>query len=374
MNLHKQLSHLQKVISANVERARHVTLLQQLLHGGLLERVHRENSNTNTTQQLQVKLPAAEMNDLAWDELVNEGICIQVRFSNTTLQIGNSCTKGIAHAMGVRYWGGDITQVFGKPLKQTLQIDLPAYCHKITVYDNKVFAPIRDRKVIQVYNKQRQLQDTITVEGCPVCTEKTPNGDLLVCCYDTGLFLLTEKSKQPVNIARGKYSDMCLYGDKVYTWDYKNKQIVEFIREKTAWKRHERVVNVTVSGSDKDSLLVRHSGGRNTGLEFFVCLYLKDTILRMSEKGELISQYGDWRGQGEGRPRMCGVDSGGQILVAEGDNHTYEVVNTDTGIWKAVFTCNYNVFDAKVENEHTIWFSRYSNGKYSIARLEPAKY
>ena len=259
-----------------------------------------------------------------------------------------------------------------------MKIELPSYCYKVTVCDDKVFAPIGGQKIIQVYNKQGQLLNTIANEGRPVCIEKSPFGEILVCCCDTGLFVLKEDSMQPVIIASGEYSDMCMYGDKVYTWDYENKQILEFLRENMERKKQKRVVNVGGEGvaSQWDTLLVRQCEAENGGVEFFVCLWSQHTILRVSEKGEQILQYGNRSGQGEEGlhwPRICGVDSGGQILVAGGLSCKYVVINTDTGMWMTVFSCDETVYDAKVESESTVWFSRYINGKYIITRHEPAK-
>ena len=316
------------------------------------------------------------MNDVAWDELVKNGFCIQARFSNTTLKMGNISV--ISQNAGARFWDGDFTQVFGKALKQTLKIELPAYCRKVTVCGDKVFAPIMYKKVIQVYNMQEHLEDTIAVEGKPVCIEKSPAGDMLVCCYDTGLFVLKEDSKQLVNIGRGEYSDMCMYGHKVYTWDYRSKQIVEFVKEKMEWKRQKRVVKVRGGGGgmDCDTLLVRQCDGKNTGVEFFVCLWSQNTILRVSEEGEQISRYGGTEAQGEGRlrcPRVCGVDSHCQILVADAANRKYKVVNTHTGVWETVFTSDKHVYDAKVDNDYIVWFNRHTEGKWLITRHESVR-
>ena len=375
VSIHKQLSNLHKVTTTSVERARHVTLLQELLHGGLLERLHKVNSEENTIQQLKVKIPTLAMNKEDWGEFVKQGLCGQVRFSDTTLKV--KTVKSMAQNAGIRYWDGDFTRVFDKQLMQTLSIEFPAYCHKVTICVNKVFVPIRDRKVIQVYNKEGELLNTIAVEGKPVCIEKSPVGDMLVCCHDAGLFVLKEDSEEPVNIATGTYSDLCMYGDKVYVWDYDYKRILEFMRRNVEWTRQERVVKVRGGGegSIRDTLLVRQCEGENTRREFFVCLWLQHTIVRVSEEGEQISQYGDRCEQGEGRlchPRVCGVDSGGQILVADWDSHKYKVVNTNTGVWRAVITGDSNGIDAKVENEHTVWISGYTNGKYTITRHESA--
>ena len=375
INVHKQLSNLQKVTTTSIERARHVTLLQQLLQGGLSDRLHTVNSDKDTTPQLQVKLPILEMHEAEWDKMVKNELYGQVRFSSTSFNVGSVPVERIAHNAGVRYWGGDFTQVFRKPLKETLKIELPAYSQKVTVYNDKVFAPIRDTKVIEMYNKHGQLQDTMTIKGYPVCIEKSGDGDMLVCCHNTGLFLLKEDSKQLVNIARGTYSDMCMYGDKVYTWDYKSKQIVEFVRENMEWKRQERVVNVEGKGkgSKADTLLVRQCEGENMGVEFFVCLCNQHTILRVSENGEQISQYGDRNGPGEGRllyPCVCGVDSGGQILVADEQNHKFKLVNTKTGTWMTVFGGESFVFDCKVENAYTVWLMTLCNRKCFITKQE----
>ena len=95
----------------------------------------------------------------------------------------------------------------------------------------------------------------------------------------------------------------CMYGDKVYTWDYRNKQIVKSVREKMDWKRQERVVNVKagVLGSVEDIIVVvRQYKGGNIEVEFFVCLCDQNTILRVPEEGEQISQYEDRSAQGRG--------------------------------------------------------------------------
>ena len=78
-----------------------------------------------------------------------------------------------------------------------------------------------------------------------------------------------------MNIAGGRFSDMCMYGDKVYTWDHVKKQVVEFVRKNMEWKRQERVVKVR--GLDEwsinDTLLVRKSEGN----------YVLHTLLRVSQ-------------------------------------------------------------------------------------------
>ena len=168
---------------------------------------------------------------------------------------------------------------------------------------------------------------------------------------------------------------MCMYRNKVYTWDYVNKQTVGFVREKREWKKQERVVNVAGQGSEYEHLQVRQCEGVNTGIEFFVCLYLQHTILRVSEEGEQISQYGNTSPRGETLeyPHVCGVNSDGLILIADGGNCKYKVVNTNTGTWTTVCTCDYNAYDAKVTDGHTVWLSRFIKGEYIITRHELSK-
>ena len=162
-NLYKQLNNLQKVTGISVERARHGSLLQELIQGELLKRLHTVNSEENV-KPLQVKLPTLEMNKVEWGELVKKGLCGQVRFNSTVLKVGHVYVIGFAQNAGVRHWDGDFTQVFCQELKQTLKIELPNFCDKVTICDEKVFAPIRNNEVIQVYNKQGQLQDTLLLK------------------------------------------------------------------------------------------------------------------------------------------------------------------------------------------------------------------
>ena len=51
----------------------------------------------------------------------------------------------------------------------------------------------------------------------------------------------------------------------------------------------------------------------------------------------------------EGRPQypyVCGVDSGGQVLVADWRTHMYKVVNIETGVLRTVFTGDNQRYDA----------------------------
>ena len=127
--------------------------------------------------------------------------------------------------------------------------------------------------------------------------------------------------------------------------------------EKMEWKKQERVVNGSGEGggSENDTILVRQCEGKITEVEFFVCLCHQRKILRVSEEGNKVSQYGNWKEEFRlGHLFVCGVDCGDQILVAGRSNGEYKVVNTNTGEWRTVFTGDNTVYDAKVENEHTI--------------------
>ena len=67
-------------------------------------------------------------------------------------------------------------------------------------------------------------------------------------------------------------------------------------------------------------------------------------------------------------PYMCGLDSNGQILVADARNNKYKVLNPQTRIWRTVFTADDYVIDAKVENGHTVWCNAKINLKWAVTK------
>ena len=66
---------------------------------------------------------------------------------------------------------------------------------------------------------------------------------------------------------------------------------------------------------------------------------------------------------------MFGIDTEGQILVADECKHKYKVLNTDTGQWTAVYTTDCTALDAKFVGK-SIWLLGSCNDKHFIVKYD----
>ena len=347
--------------------------------GVLLESLEKLDKEKGIFQKLEVRQPGVEWSDLEWNKLLKEGRLGNMSLIPRTVLIYNGLVVECEHPSTGRFFREDFKQLFRKPPTQVLEIKLPGYCNKITITDGNVWAPITKDNIIQIYNYRGHLQKTIYIAGSPRCIEKSPTGEMVVCCSDTGLFILNEDNNQHTIIDNDKYSDMSIYGDRMYAWAYKKKQIVEFVRDSTGWTRQERVVTVGVveQESKGDTLLVRANKRARTGVEFFIGLYRQHFIFRVTGEGQLIKKYGGIQVEEKDEglkceslkfPRACALNSD-QILLADSQNNAYKVVNTDTSECTTVFTGDFEVVDVRVQDKTTVWLNRTKMNSWVINKM-----
>ena len=336
MNKGKEIANLRNVTRTSLERARNTSLLSELVNGGLSRRLKEVTAQPRNTHSLTIKKPTLQPNTRQWAALEEEGLLGRIGYTTDTLLVmdGVKVTSEVNAAVS-KYWRGKFTEFFEKPLKQTQQIGLPDICPKLTLCDDKIWAPLYRKNVVQIYTRDGQLVKSVKVEGKPTCVEKTPTGEMLVRCATSGLCVLSEDSGNTVKVASGSYTDVCVCGDSVYTWDWQNKQIVEFVKEDRDW-RQKSVISVGFVGdrNPSDTLLVRRCGEDRAQLEFFVCARGQHTVYQVNSQGDKVRQFGSVSEQGDGGlqyPSLCGVDNHGDILVADVNHYKYKLLNTVSG-------------------------------------------
>ena len=325
-NQQREINCLKQTTVASIEKAAGVSLLTQLIDGELKDTLNRASKET-TALTLRIDTPELVWNDIGGNKPNADGLLGEVRVASKTLFLGAECMLNA----GTRYWNGDFGQMFHKPFEQLLEIPIPDYCNKLTISDGNVWVPIRNNNVVNVYNAEGHLQRTIDSEENPVCVEKAFSNEMIVCCQGAGLFVLSEQSKQPLNIERGKYSDMCVYADRIYALEYEKKQIVEFVKVQSGWRRRDVLSIKKVALSCDDSLLVRDCDKGRIGVEFFISLFLRETIVRVTDEGKVTSLYGSSEGVERkaslNGPCLCVLDNANHLLVADHRKHSYKILN-----------------------------------------------
>ena len=340
--------------------ARHASLLTEIVSGGLCKKLKELTSTPTQSETVCVKIPelkrtAAHVSERS--ESVGE-IVYRTEKNNKT---------------GIRYFARNYKGFLKKPLKKSLGIELNDWCKKVSVFDDKVWVPLYFRNMVKVYTVNGELVNTFKTQLHPASVEKTATGEIMVSCADTGLYVLNTYTNKTFQIAAGCYSDMCVCGDSVYTWDYSEKCVVKFVKDDMGtWRENSVVSVICLEDTDyRDTLMVRE-GEDDTSVDFFIGLCNQHAIFKVNSQCGKIKQFGGWNEQGDeglDTPFVCGVDNHGHVLVADLGHCKYKLLDTYTGHWSTAFTGESYVYDAKIE-EDTVWLSRFTGNHYVITKHE----
>ena len=276
-----------------------------------------------------------------------------------------------------KYFGCSFVELFTKPLKQTYEIKLDSRCKKVTVCKDKLLVPLVNENIVQVYKKDGRLLKSINAEEC-TCVEKTHTGEFMLSCY-TGIYAIGEGMiNSPVKVTEGCYCDICVIGNRVFSWDHKRKNIVEFTRDEVkGWSKQGRMVSVgwLENTSGGDTLLVKECTDNHTDLEFFICVWNQHTVYQVNRQGQKVRAYGSRNERGEGGlcgPYLCGIDREGGILVADSFHYKLRVLDTQTGSWSTAFTAENFVCDVQMDDENSLWFSAHNGKSFVVSKYEVA--
>ena len=361
MNRQKELMALKKVTIKNLECAQDVSLLKELMHESLTERLEKANPYKEQ-ELLDIKIPKWRSSKVDWGQLLHrEGLLGHVVYNSE--EISPSSRGQTADNLGMRYFGGSFVDLLKKPLKRTDEIKLDGFCTNVTVTEDTILVPLTLKDILQVYTKDNELLKTIKTEKSPTSVHITHVGEFMLSC-ETGMFVLdADMANPPVKVSDGCYYDVCVFGKRVFSFNDNNKCIEELIRDDVeGWIKENREVPVDwlKFTSDCDTLLVRECRDNATDLEFFICVWNQHTVYQVNSQGERVRAYGSKNEQGEGGlyyPRLCGVDKEGDILVANSCHCKYTVLNTQTGLSSPVFTAENEVYDAQFVGDNTVWCS-----------------
>ena len=164
---------------------------------------------------------------------------------------------------------------------------------------------------------------------CVTGVVNTPTG-VIVSEYYTGLHHLTHHGDYTNPISSGSFSDVCLNStDQIYALECKKCEIHIFVQNQNGWVK------------DTQFKLVQHSEGCiddklcTTGTHLYVSSWKTNCVFVYTLSGEYIYKTGQ-RGTEVGKfkvPLLCGVDSGGKLLVCDCHNHRLQVFDTQNRQW-----------------------------------------
>ena len=372
-NREKDLARLKNVTSTILESVQHASLLHELVHGNLMGRLRKVNRE-KVHKNLEIKKAIWRGSEVGWPQAAqDEGLVGKVVYNMEKISLESG--RQLFDNLGSRYPGSCFMEFFKKPLKQTAEIILDGLCSKVTVTEDKILAPLLKMNVLQVYTKDGKLLKTFNTEKGPGCVEKTHVGEFMLSC-ETGMFVLdADLANPPVKVIDGCYSDVCVFGKRVFSFDDNNKCIVELVMDDVkGWVKKSRVVPVgwLKDTSDGDTLLVRECRDNPIELEFFISACHQHTVYQVNSQGQIVAVHGSEKEQGGGLkyPYLCGVDSEGMILVADSWQSKCKVLNTQKAVWSSVFTTESVLCDALVVDENTVWFSRHADKTDVLSKYE----
>ena len=376
MDENKEIVNVRNVPRTCIERAHHTSLLSELVDGGIREKLKELKSQRPAVFSLTLIKPKFEPSESALAILKRCGCLGNVKFSSSSTVVKNGFEEKCLLNAGARYYEGDF-QTFGDFI-ELLEIELPAYCPKLSLIGNFVWAPIREHNKIVIFSGEGDLKVSIKLEGKPTCLEETAFGCIMVACVDKGLYSIDKESYSVSKMHDGAYSDICCYGNEVFVWDYQKRQILKFVKEVTRWKVGKVISAEWIQkGSISDTIILSHCKENTTKKKIFLGCQETHAIYQINEEGKFVKQYGNCKGdKSEGHlssPRLCAVDSKDQLLVADQGHMQYKVVTTEDAIcnWSWLYHATSNVYDMKLNSkEDIVWFSRRSKNAHVLRKYK----
>ena len=197
----KERENIRRVLGGSMDRARHASLLRELVHGGLRNKVQDVKQNFEPPVQLKVNMPQYRENLTEWKKLAEKGLLGGVVYSvMSVLHPVGSATAGTGSE------DVDFNEYFSKQFKKVNEIKMQVDCYQIKVIDDTIWALLNTYKV-NIFNKKGNIEKTIRINQ-PRSVAQADNGDIFIACSDnSGLYVMTEEGT-PQLIDEGSFADV----------------------------------------------------------------------------------------------------------------------------------------------------------------------
>lgn len=257
---------------------------------------------------------------------------------------------------------------------KTKQYEYPYYIEKMVLVNNELWCTIWDG--LHVYNRNCERVKEIKHPQMNKVMGLTHLVDLrsmaVACTENYGLHQLDCTGRYLSKVAEGSFSDVCYYKKQLYALDCSQAviYIFQYIRKDKAWRELGKIKLRHSKPSYSDRIAVYSDG-------IYVSAYNDDCVYLYSPtSSELQSKTGE-KGSGlAGKlngPRVCDVESVGNVLVTDFANNRLQVLDA-RGKWQILSFLKTGNIDGPVHalmdmQTQDIWVATIDNTIHKYQRL-----
>lgn len=235
-----------------------------------------------------------------------------------------------------QYDGQHVTTLYSDLNYKTLTListkDLNSSLYGLSLMGNEFWCFDSDKDVLHVYdmNYQPVKQIRHNLDTQPDTADPPTSGCCLACRRTKGLHILHRNGEYHSKITDGSFTSAEGYGGDVYALDYDLNKILVLRFNKNKWIKvnHHQLVHEV---SHYDSMCVQTSG-------IYVSSWISHCIYVFDLHGKFLFTRGEKGSKSPGlldHPILCGMDSAGNMLVADNENHRLQVCDS-AGEWSLV--------------------------------------
>ena len=349
----------------SLDRARHASLLTQLLQGGLMGKV--KAMTEAKAEMININTPTIQANTTEWNAIAKEGILGQLSSITSTMYLRSGVMTQANQ--GSKYWNVSFSEFFSQDFKKTTSIKLPDRCRRIEIIDENIWAPLQTKN-INIYNKTGQHVNTIAIQK-PVSVRQAFNGDVFIACQ-IGLYILKKESENvPSKISEGTFSDVCSFEDKVYALNMSGRKILEYAisqdrsNGKNVWKVSQEFNLDTYQAGNRylDGIVVSYV---ENSLVFFISSWSRNIIYQYNINAQLVKTLtGDLN-----EVFVCGIDMNGSMLVADVGRNSLKILEPSNSTWHTTkLKGGSYLYDAYQDGDNSFWLVT-MNGNTTITKYE----
>ena len=218
-----------------------------------------------------------------------------------------------------------------KEIKE-ITYDYRYFIQGMCMINNDIWCTIVD--AIHIYSKDCVKLRKITHEKLNSITRisYTDKGHVIVACYNyNGLHQLDNTGTYKEQIHHGNFSDVCYYNQRVYALEYKKCSVIVFHYNHSVnkWEKFEEINLNYYNSHCWDRMCIDRTN-------IYVSSWNNDCLYKYNHNGKLLLKTGE-NGTGSAGmlyyPMISGIDSSGNVLIADEYNNRLQLYNTTDNQW-----------------------------------------
>ena len=161
----KDNENLKKVVRTSLDRARHATLLIELVQGGLHHRLEEIKKNKEQPTTLKINLPQIVAHNDKWNLMKQEGLLGNIILNCISSLVIAGSVVAPSISKGSRFMDVNLKECLSQVFRKTTQIKLKE-CYNIKLIKGQIWAALYQGN-INIYTADGSLFKTVNIP-CPV--------------------------------------------------------------------------------------------------------------------------------------------------------------------------------------------------------------